>query len=137
MSKRRKSRELALQALYQIDIGGLKIEEVLKYHWTDRKYHKDITDYATDLIYGTMLHKDTIDQFIIDNLTNYTFEELSEIEKNILRFSIYSMLYLKNVPFKVIVDEAIEISKKYGIEESYKLINGVLECINSKIKNST
>lgn len=132
MGGRRYGRIIALAALYQIEIANLPPEKVLKFEWIDRSIDEEIKNFAIDLIKGTLKHIDEVDSLIKKYSRNWSFDRISAVDKSILRFSIYSLLYRKDIPPKVVIDEAIEISKKYSTEKAYQFINGVLDGIKNK-----
>jgi len=133
---RRYGRIIALTALYQIEIANLPPEKVLKFEWIDKSIDEEIKNFATELIKGTLEHIDEVDSLIKKYSKNWSFDRISAVDKSILRFSIYSLLYRKDIPPKVVIDEAIEISKKYSTEKAYQFINGVLDGIkNREIEN--
>ncbi len=136
MGGRRYGRIIALTALYQIEIANLPPEKVLKFEWIDKSIDEEIKIFATELIKGTLEHIDEVDSLIKKYSKNWSFDRISAVDKSILRFSIYSLLYRKDIPPKVVIDEAIEISKKYSTEKAYQFINGVLDGIkNREIEN--
>jgi len=127
--KRRTAREKALQALFQIDISNndpsSAIEHVLDGGTGD--------EYLTKLVHGVVEHGAEIDQLIGDSLENWTIDRLAAVDRVILRMAVYELKYLQTeVPGTVVLDEAIEIAKIYGDDQSSKFINAVL----SKVKQT-
>ncbi|MBN1897979.1 MAG: transcription antitermination factor NusB [Spirochaetes bacterium] len=131
MVGRRFGRVIALAGLYQIEMARLPLENVLKFDWVDDEINDETKEFATDLIKGSVDHIDQIDKLINKYSKNWSFDRISTIDKSILRFSIYSLLYRTDIPHKVVIDEAIEISKKYSTEKAYQFINGVLDGIKN------
>lgn len=138
MGARRKAREQSLQFLYQIelkynsfDINNLKNE--LEEFWLNRDKPVDdnVFEYSNVINTGTMENLDSIDNLITKYSANWKIGRISKIDKQILRMAIFELLYLNDVPKSVVINEAIEIAKKYGSEESSSFINGILD----KIKN--
>jgi N utilization substance protein B len=130
--KRRKAREIILKALYQIDIANISVEKILKFDWLDKdeiEIDESIKEFAKEIITGTLENLNIIDELIKKYSENWKFERISPVDKAILRFSIYSLLYRKDIPVKVVIDEAIEIGKSYSTEKSYQFINGILDRI--------
>jgi transcription antitermination protein NusB len=128
--KRRTAREKALQALFQIDVSNTDpssaIEHVLEGEAGD--------DYLTKLVLGVVEQKNEIDPFIKENLEKWTMDRLATVDRNLLRIAIYELLYFRNeIPENVILDEAIEIAKIYGDEQSSRFINGVLSKVKEKL----
>ncbi|KKK33239.1 antitermination protein NusB [Mesobacillus campisalis] len=125
--KRRTAREKALQALFQIDISEAEINDAIEHVLEDEK--KDA--YLTQLVEGTVGHKDEIDSAIKKQLENWTIDRLAHVDRSLLRLAVYELMYCnEQVPPNVVMDEAIEIAKIYGDDQSSKFINGVL----SKVK---
>ncbi len=127
--KRRTAREKALQALFQIDVSGSDpssaIEHVLNGEAGD--------DYLSRLVLGVVEHKAEIDRLISENLEKWSIDRLAIVDRNLLRLAAYELKFLQDdVPNKVILDEAIEIAKIYGDDQSSKFINAVL----SKVKQT-
>jgi transcription antitermination protein NusB len=128
--KRRTAREKALQALFQIDVSNTDpasaIEHVLEGESGD--------DYLTKLVLGVVETRGEIDPLIIENLEKWTMDRLATVDRNLLRMAVYELMYLSNeIPANVILDEAIEIAKIYGDEQSSRFINGVLSKVKEKL----
>ena len=132
MASRRFGRVTALSALYQMDIGNFPRAKVLKLDWITEKIPDDLIEFICTLINGAADHQEEIDNLIVKYSDNWTLDRISPVDKAILRFSIYSLLYREDVPAKVVIDEAIEISKLYSSEKSYQFINGILDGIKNK-----
>ncbi len=134
MSKttRRKSRENAIILLYQRDLLNKKIDDILK---NDMLVGREYDEFTLKLINGVDDHRKKIDRMIKDVVENWTLERIAIIDRNILRVAIYEMLYEDEIPLKVSVDEAIEISKSLGQkDDTPKFVNGILGKILSDIK---
>ncbi len=121
---RRKSREAAVILLYQSDLLDKDAEEVLK---NEIYFGKKIDEFTSELVIGVNKNKKAIDKEIVDVVENWTIERIAIIDRNILRVAIYEMLFEKDIPLKVSVDEAIEIAKSLGQkDDTPKFINGIL-----------
>src|SRR4030067_3222486 len=129
MGHRRKAREYALQGLYMYELSDPPIEELLKLQWVDKKIPNNTREFAVTLLNGSVEHMDEIDELIIKHSKNWKFERLSLIDKSILRLSLYAMLYLKDIPVVVTINEGIELGKIYGGESSGQFINGILDAV--------
>jgi N utilization substance protein B len=130
--KRRTAREKALQALFQIDVSNSEpssaIEHVLEGEAGD--------EYLSRLVLGVVEQKVEIDKLIIENLEKWSIDRLATVDRNLLRIAIYELKFFRNeVPENVILDEAIEIAKIYGDDQSSKFINGVLSKVKQKLLN--
>jgi len=130
--KRRTAREKALQALFQIDVSNtepsLAIEHVLEGESSD--------DYLNQLVLGVVEQKDEIDNLISVNLEKWTLDRLATVDRNLLRMAAYELKFSEGIPDNVILDEAIEIAKIYGDNQSSKFINGVLSKIKETLHNN-
>ncbi|MGD6805275.1 transcription antitermination factor NusB [Rossellomorea vietnamensis] len=128
--KRRTAREKALQALFQMDMSGMTAEEALM-----NIYEEAPSDeYLDSLVNGATDNKEKIDGLIRENLEKWSFDRLAKVDRNILRVAVFELLEVNEVPNKVVINEAIEIAKSYGDDQSGKFINGVLSKVNSMIE---
>jgi len=137
MGTRRQARELALQFLYQYD--SLKessantegVEELLSFFW-DRdgiSSDDDTKEFSSVLIRGSCSNLPKIDEIITTYSEHWRLQRMSTIDRNILRIAIYELLYLRNIPPPVTINEAVELGKRFGTEESGAFINGILDKI--------
>lgn len=128
MGKRRKSRILALQLLYQYEIRKEPSAEILKEFFGERKkLHPDILDYAGSIFTETLHHLERIDGTIEELALHWKINRLALVDKCILRVAICEILFRDDIPDKVAVDEAIEVAKQYGGEDSGAFVNGLLD----------
>ncbi|MBN1552593.1 transcription antitermination factor NusB [bacterium] len=137
MGKRRNGREIALQILYKLDIDKdltnkesveafeTTVVELLDY----LKASNGERDLAYMLTLGVFQNFEKIDQDIDAAVENWSMDRLSLIDRNILRLAVYELNYVKDVPYKTVINEAIEIAKKFSSSQSSKFVNGVLDCI--------
>ncbi|MGD6966981.1 transcription antitermination factor NusB [Rossellomorea vietnamensis] len=128
--KRRTAREKALQALFQMDMSGMTAEEALLNIYEDAPSD----EYLDSLVNGAIDNKGKIDGLIRENLEKWSFDRLAKVDRNILRVAVFELLEVNDVPNKVVINEAIEIAKSYGDDQSGKFINGVLSKVNSMIE---
>lgn len=126
--KRRAAREKALQSLFQIDRSQIDPHEAIRY--TLQENESD--PFLEELVIGTTKNLDEIDKLISNNLEKWTIQRLGNIDRIILRMATYEMMFLDDIPYSVSMDEAIELAKVFGDDDSSKFINSVL----SKIKHS-
>ncbi|EAE2396729.1 transcription antitermination factor NusB [Listeria monocytogenes] len=119
--KRREAREKALQALFQIELNEMSLDQAIKNIMEDEQ-----DDYMEKLVEGVMENKADIDAIIEPNLDNWRIDRLSKVDLSLLRLSVYEIKYLDDVPNRVSLNESIEIAKIYSDEKSSKFINGVL-----------
>jgi transcription antitermination factor NusB len=127
--RRRKARELALKMLYQLETNNEGSELALDRYCETFPYQKDIMDYAMLLLSGIKKERETIDGFIASASEHWKMDRIALVDKNVMRIGVYEMLFSQDVPPKVAIDEAIEMGKKYGNEDSGDFINGVLDRI--------
>jgi len=126
--KRRKGREYALQLLFQTDFtqGKLNSKDIKEF-WSDKKETKDVKDFTEDLVRGTLGRLNEIDAIIETVTENWLLKRMAAVDRNILRFAAYEILYRKDIPSAVTINEAIEIAKKYSSTEAAPFLNGVLD----------
>lgn len=126
--KRRKAREYALQILFQIDFTEKKIERKdLDEFWSDKKDHGDVKEFAEQLVIGTLDKLDEIDEIVERVAENWLLKRMAAVDRNILRFAAYEILYRKDIPSAVTINEALEIAKKYSSLDSASFLNGILD----------
>ncbi|NPD71523.1 transcription antitermination factor NusB [Oceanispirochaeta sp. M1] len=133
MGNRRKARILAFQALYSYDISAAQLEDLFQYTWVKEELSDDIKIFSSFLIKGAVDNLDEIDELIKGSLQNWDFDRLEKVSLAILRMSIYALKYQKDIPPKVVIDEAVEITKEFGTDDSYRFVNGILDNIKKKI----
>ncbi|HBG35558.1 MAG TPA: transcription antitermination factor NusB [Treponema sp.] len=133
---RRKARILAFQALYSFDVGKMNSEQLVSLSWVESKSLEKLSEssnlYARLLIAGTLENLERIDENISKNLTNWDFDRLNRVDLAILRISAYALLYQKDLHPSIVIDEAVQIAKEFGSEDSFKFINAVLDNIQKK-----
>lgn len=128
MRKRTFAREIALQVLYKLDITEESCEQALR-DLSGSISDKDVIEFAKRLIYGTIENKEMLDALIEKHALNWELERMAVIDRNILRSASYELLACPDIPPKVSINEAIELAKKYGDQESGKFVNGILDKI--------
>ncbi|MFP4375494.1 MAG: transcription antitermination factor NusB [Spirochaetales bacterium] len=136
MGSRRQARTIALQALYSWDVGRVPEASVLAFAWVeaDRRTPETLT-FARLLVSGTIENADEIDRLIVGSLKGWTLERLARVDLAILRFSTYSLLYQPDISARITIDEAIDLAKRFGAEESYRFVNGVLDAIRQRLES--
>ncbi|MGG4490102.1 transcription antitermination factor NusB [Metabacillus idriensis] len=127
--KRRLAREKALQALFQIDVSDIDPKEAMS-HALDGE---DLDEFMTALVLGTIEHMAEIDEQIKPHLVKWKLERLANVDRSVLRLAVYEMMYIEEIPVNVTLDEAIELAKTFGDDQSPKFINGVLSNIKQTI----
>ncbi len=129
MGARRKARELALQILFQIDFAKQKLKNVLLEFWKENPTEDEVKDFTQNLVEGTLRNLNEIDTLIETTSTNWKLSRMATVDRNLLRQSAYEILYVNDIPHSVTINEAVEIAKKFGTEESASFINGILDKI--------
>ncbi len=128
--KRRKAREHALQILFQLDIRSEKPSAtVLKHFWAEYQPDEEVKVFAEEIVKGTSKHLDKINKLIHGCAKNWSLDRMSVVDRNILRMAVYEILYRLDIPTSVTINEAIEIAKKYGTDESGSFVNGILDSV--------
>ncbi|ATG15015.1 TPA: transcription antitermination factor NusB [Providencia alcalifaciens] len=123
---RRRARECAVQAIYSWQLSGNPIAEV-EYEFIAEQDMSDVdVNYFRELISGIANNATKLDQLMSPYLSRQ-LEELGQVEKAILRVAMYELSYRQDVPFKVAINEGIELAKVFGAEDSHKFVNGVLD----------
>ena len=133
MGRRRQSRETALQILYALDITRVNVREMLRDGWTEKILYPEIRDFTTALVTGVIERRDEIDACIQECSTNWSLERIGMVERNILRFAIYELCFLPDIPPNVTINEAVEVAKKYGTDEAPAFINGILDRVKHAV----
>ena len=133
MGRRRQSRETALQILYALDITRVNVREMLRDGWTEKMLSPEIRDFTTALVTGVIERRDEIDACIQECSTNWSLERIGLVERNILRFAIYELCFLPDIPPNVTINEAVEVAKKYGTDEAPAFINGILDRVKHAV----
>lgn len=140
MGKRRMAREMATQMLYQSEMGESALPQVLAVfdmadylsqppgdYSTRRRVVDEAFGYAQELVAGTLEHRVEIDERIRSQADNWRLERMPAVDRNILRLAVFELFYGHETPDLVVVDEAIELAKKFGSEQSGRFINGLLD----------
>lgn len=127
MGKRREGREAAVQFLFQNDLnaGDQAVQEAV--FWELRPSTKNVREFSDALIKGVLANQAAIDERIRKYTANYELHRIAVVDRNILRVAIYEMLFCNDVPPVVSINEAIEIAKRYGAQESGRFVNGILD----------
>src|SRR6266567_1632502 len=129
MGDRLKARELALQMLFQYDIAGNPPDTICATFEDLQKSKPNTREFATKIFRGTVENLEKIDEMIQHQADNWRLSRMAVVDRNIIRLSVYEFLHEDDTPKLVIIDEAIEIAKKFGTEKSSQFINGILDGI--------
>ena len=143
---RRKSRILAFQGVYSWDVSQSSVEDILKFSWLQKDSENQEQEqqlapealeertFASLIITGTIEHVQEIDELIKSHLSdNWTLERINKVTLAILRTGIFEMKFQNGSQPKIVIDEAVNIAREYGLEDSYKFINAVLDKIGKEV----
>lgn len=134
MGKRRSSRELALKFLYQTELNVGDISEQMEIFLKAFPSQEDVEKYMIELVETIRRHQTEIDELLEKYSENWSLSRMTVIDRNTLRIATAELLFRKDVPPKVAIDEALEIAKKFGSEDSPDFVNGVLDRIKKEIE---
>ncbi|MHB8927172.1 MAG: transcription antitermination factor NusB [Bacillota bacterium] len=142
---RRSTRELALKVLFQVDVGRADPARALAY--TARQQQLGVSDgaaareltpddisFAGELVRGALDHLTEIDKTISDRAREWRLERMANIDRNVLRLALYEMTYRDDIPVSVSINEAVELAKKFGTEDSGRFVNGILGTVARGLK---
>jgi N utilization substance protein B len=132
--RRRIIRERVVQALYAFEIGGDPVEHVVETILTGLKNNPAAYEFARKLVLQTITHTPDIDNVIRDKVTNWDFKRIAVLDRLILRMGICELLYFKEIPPKVSMNEAIELAKLFSTQRSGQFVNGVLDAVLNDMK---
>lgn len=133
MGHRRRAREIALQVLYQIDVSKIDVDEAIELFRGSFGMPQESVGFSTQLIKCTLDHIKEIDDLIRNCSEHWSLERMSTVDKNILRMAVCEFLYCDDIPPKVTLNEAIDIGKNYGSDNSGSFINGILDAMYVKL----
>jgi transcription antitermination protein NusB len=133
MSKRREGREAAVQYLYQLDIHGDPAADLRADFWQVREANTGVRDFAESLIAGFLPKADEVDVILKRHLKNFEIVRLNTVDRNILRLAIFEMFHRLETPPIVAINEAIDLAKRFGGEDSGKFVNGVLDQVKKEL----
>jgi len=133
MGARRRGREAALQILFAVDITGDTFERALREYFVYLASSVDGQEFTAMLVEGYAAHAEDVDAVIRKVSEHWRIERMPRVDRNILRLGAYELLYLKDVPRRVTLNEAVELAKRYGGEGSPGFVNGVLDRIAADV----
>lgn len=120
--------------LFQIDLAGERSKEEVEAFFTGEKVPYEVEEFARRLAFGTLAHREEIDELISSHADNWRLPRMAVVDRNILRMGVYEFLYEPETPKKVVINEAIEIAKRYGSTESAQFVNGVLDAVRRSLE---
>ena len=135
MQVRRKARTIALEIIYQREITKASLDEIIR-NRNRAGEGEPSSEFSMKLINGVVNHQSEIDDLIEGYADNWALDRMPSLDRNIIRISLYEMLYEEDIPFSVSINEAVELAKIYGTDDSGKFVNGVLGRIASDLEKS-
>lgn len=134
---RRSARVLAVQSLYRYDLCGETVDDAADLSWMDAMRRDALSDesyaFALLLVAGSIENLQAVDGCIDRQLEHWDLERLSRVDLAILRMSVYCLLHQRDMPASVVINEAVEIAKQYGTDDSYRFVNGVLDGVRKRV----
>ena len=135
MDKRTRARELAVQALYQLDVQGPELLEYLGQFFIENEPDDFVRKLAADFSSGTWENLAVCDELIEGSVLKWRLSRLSPVDRSILRLAVYQLKFCPEIPAPVAINEAIELAKKFAAEKSPSFVNGVLDAVLNKLKD--
>ena len=136
MGARRKGRELALQMLYQWDVSREPVESVIESSSELQRASEAAREFASRLVDGTVDRIEEIDKILIETSEHWRLGRMSTVDRNVLRLAVYELLE-KSTPPGVVINEALEVAKRFSSPESAGFVNGVLDAVNEQLNAKT
>ncbi len=133
MRQRRIAREIALQVLYSLEVVEMEAGEAIALYWDSYDAPLDARPFSSLLVEGTWNNREQIDALIRGCSENWSMSRMSKVDKSILRMAVYELCFCEDIPPKVTMNEAIDLGKVYGSENSGSFINGILDALYAKL----
>ncbi|MGB8952060.1 MAG: transcription antitermination factor NusB [Candidatus Aminicenantales bacterium] len=133
MGLRRKSRESALQILFEREFNDLQTERLFDEFWKNKKASEPVKEYANWLVKGTVDHQEEVDKLIQGTSKHWRLARMAIVDRNILRIAVFELLHEEQMAPAIIINEAIEIAKKYSSDKAGMFVNGILDAVRKKI----
>ena len=134
MGSRRKSRELALQMLFQWDMGGLSPEHIIATFLAAQKLDTELRNHSRFLFEGTVREAESLDGFLREHSEHWRVERMAAVDRNLLRAAVAELLAYPETPRAVVINEALEIARKFSSPESVHFVNGVLDSVGKELE---
>ncbi len=135
MGRRRKAREDTLRILFRLEFENKQIEKTLDQYWKSKKASEEIKEYSTWLVNGVISDQAKIDNIIQQVSEHWRISRMALVDRNILRMAVFELLYEENIAPAIVINEAIEIAKKYSGEEAATFVNGILDAVRKDLKD--
>ncbi len=134
MGQRRKAREHTLRILFQMEFEDSDPQEALSQYWQSRKIASEIKEYSTWLATGIATHQKKVDRLIQSVSEHWRISRMALIDRNILRMAVFELLYEDDIAPAIVINEAIEIARKYSGDEAATFVNGILDAVRKKLE---
>ena len=135
MGQRRKAREDTLRILFRLEFENKQIKKTLNQYWKSKKASEEIKEYSTWLVNGVISDQAKIDNIIQQVSEHWRISRMALVDRNILRMAVFELLYEEKIAPAIVINEAIEIAKKYSGEEAATFVNGILDAIRKDLKD--
>ncbi len=132
--KRRRARELALQIFYAMEISGQEAQESIQRIRECFNYPESAWEYALPLVLGVEKHRVEIDKMIQQSSEHWSLHRMAHVDRNLLRLAVYELMFCPDIPKKVTLNEAVDLGKKFGAEDTGAFVNGVLDRVASLLE---
>lgn len=133
MASRRRGRIIAFQALYAWDVTKRDSADLLRFDWLDEDPGTGTLDFSRLLVAGAIEAIDEVDACISAQLEHWDFERLNQVDRALLRLGTYALMYRREIPPRVTIDESVAIAKEFGSADSYRFVNGILDGIRKRL----
>ena len=134
MGRRRRARESALQILFQLEFDSADKERTISQFWEEKKASKEIREYSIRLVKGILDHQKEIDELIQSISANWRISRMAVVDRTVLRIAVFEFLYETHIAPAVIINEALEITKKFSSEDAASFVNGILDGVRKQLK---
>lgn len=135
MGRRRKAREDTLRILFRLEFENKQIDKTLNQYWKSKKASEEIKEYSTWLVNGVISDQAKIDNIIQQVSEHWRISRMALVDRNILRMAVFELLYEENIAPAIVINEAIEIAKKYSGDEAATFVNGILDAVRKDLKD--
>jgi N utilization substance protein B len=136
MGHRRRSREFALQMLFQVDLTDSAPHEVFPQFWSQHAEEPEHVAFAERLVLGVVAERARFDRMIQEAAEHWRVERMAVVDRNVLRMALYELLHDRETPRAVVIDEAIEIAGRFGGADSGAFVNGILDAVRRRLEQS-
>jgi N utilization substance protein B len=130
LGARRKAREIALQMLYQMEVNPGEPREALELFWKGLSASQPVKEFVNRIVTGVHVRQDEIDTLLARHSEHWRLDRMDRVDKSILRMGVFEIMFCDDIPVKVAMNEAVNLGKKFGAEESGAFINGILDKIS-------